>query len=72
MAEQIAGDLVRKSKVFLFPYFLFCEKHICCRRCCKSFAVSLRGVGKVDPFSRSSTDFPISGWNNNYNQRRKS
>ena len=32
MAEQIAGDLVRKSKVFLFPYFLFCEKQICCQK----------------------------------------
>ena len=57
MAEQIAGDLVRKSKVFLFPYFLFSEKHICCRRCCKSFAVSLKCGGKVDPFSRSSAGF---------------
>ena len=73
MAEEITGDLVRKSKVFLFPYFLFCEKQICCRSCCKSFAVSLKGSGKVDPFSRARVqDFPISGWNNNYNQRRKS
>ena len=42
MAENIAGDLVRKSKVFLFPFFLYCEKHICCRSCCKSFDVRHR------------------------------
>ena len=67
MAEEITGDLVRKSKVFLFPYFLFCEKQICCRSCCKSFAVSLKGGSRA-----RVQDFPISGWNNNYNQRRKS
>ena len=62
MAEQIAGDLVRQSKVFLFPYFLFCEKQICCRSCCKSFAANLKGGGKVDPFSCARVqDFPISG-----------
>ena len=53
MAEQIAGDLVRKSKVFLFPFFLFyCEKHICYRSCCKSsLDVRPLGGGKVDRFS---------------------
>ena len=42
MTEEIAGDLVRNSKVFLFPFFLYCEKHICCRSCCKSFDVRHR------------------------------
>ena len=70
MAEQIAGDLVRKSRVFLFPFFLFyCEKHICYRSCCKSsLDVRLR-AGKVDRLS--ARNFPISGWNNKYNQKRK-
>ena len=70
MTEEIAGDLVRNSKVFLLPFFLYCEKHICCRSCCKSFDVRhRRRKGRSDSWVQ---DFPISGWNNNYNQRRQS
>ena len=33
MAEQTVRDLVRKLKVLLSPFFLYCEKQICCRSC---------------------------------------
>ena len=40
MVEQTVRDLVRKLKVLLSPFFLYCEKHIVAEAVgCKSFDV---------------------------------
>ena len=84
MAEQIAGDLVRKSKVFLFPFFLIVRNSFAAEAVVSLLMLDIGGGKLVSLAAVTSKkrvrgwlaetyidsrvqDFPISGWNNNYN-----
>ena len=84
MAEKIAGDLVRKSKVFLFPFFLIVRNTFAADAVVSLLMLDIGGGKLVSLAAVTSKkrlrgwlaeryidsrvqDFPISGWNNNYN-----
>ena len=84
MAEKIAGDLVRKSKVFLFPFFLIVRNTFAADAVVSLLMLDIGGGELVSLAAVTSKkrlrgwlaeryidsrvqDFPIGGWNNNYN-----